>query len=161
MPGSGWVWLGVGWCGDGRSLWRAWSSCAWAGNASPKRKRLIEAGPCPNPIVCAGDEGFRGSCLVHMHTPRTAAWIPWPQAGATASGLQSTYTSTYVYLHFYLPLPTPHRCETDPPLFSAPGLSPSEALNTVNKATNFCNPSELLGTIPGFHGRNQYTRYAA
>lgn len=39
----------------------------------------------------------------------------------------------------------------------ARGLSPADALNTINKISNFCNPTELLNSLPGFGGRNQYT----
>eukprot|EP00668_Euglena_longa_P015958 GGOE01020145.1.p1 GENE.GGOE01020145.1~~GGOE01020145.1.p1 ORF type:complete len:623 (+),score=117.17 GGOE01020145.1:56-1870(+) len=37
------------------------------------------------------------------------------------------------------------------------GFSPSDAINIVNKATNFCNPSDLLNTLPAFYSRNQYS----
>jgi protein-tyrosine phosphatase len=41
-------------------------------------------------------------------------------------------------------------------LHLAKGLSPADALNAINNATNFCNPSDLLNSLPSFHSRQQY-----
>ena len=40
------------------------------------------------------------------------------------------------------------------------GLSPADALNAINNATNFCNPSDLLNSLPSFHSRQQYVRFS-